>query len=136
MIALTSGSCRITRPPRAASARRRGAARQAVAGEHACAEPASTTRPPSSTITSCRAGDGGGRWLTTSTVRRARTPRASAGSVPAEIAVDGVRRLVEDEHLRIAEQRARERDPLALPARQPHAVVAEARRASRRAACG
>jgi hypothetical protein len=37
-------------------------------------------------------------------------------------------RLVEDEHLRIAEQRPRERDPLALPARQPHAVVAQARR--------
>ncbi len=60
-------------------------------------------------------------------VRPCSSRRSAALDLPLGADVDRARRLVEDQDARVGEQRARERDELALAEREPRAALAELR---------
>ena len=74
-----------------------------------------------------RARGPSGRWVISSTVR---SPDAASTSSISRSAVGSVEmrgRLVQHQHRRVGEQRARERDPLPLPARELATLLADER---------
>ena len=129
MIALTRGSCRITRPPRAASERRRGAARRGR--RRRARAPPSRSRPRARRRARSRPARPPPRlrrWLTTRTVR----PRPNSASVrwirlaemPSTAFVASSRTSTSGSRSSARASAIRWR----CAARQTHAVVAEARR--------
>ena len=63
----------------------------------------------------------------TTTVRPAAEPGDGLGDRRLGVGIEVGGRLVEDDEVGVAEERARDRDPLALAAAQPDAVLADRR---------
>ena len=119
-----------SRGPLSASARaargratRRG--RPAPAARRAC--PRSATRPPSSTRIWSASFTAATRCEIRIDVRPARIGRRRVRIVALGLGVDRRQRVVEDQDLRVGGQRARQRHPLPLAARQRDAALADQR---------
>ena len=99
----------------------------AVRASSSACVPISTMRPPSSTTMRSASSMVDSRCAMTIVVR----PRISVSSAACTWRSDSEssarRRLVEDQDRRVLEDRARDRDALALAAGQPHAVLADDR---------
>ena len=91
------------------------------------AGPFSTMRPSRSTTARSATRIVESRWPAISTVRPATAGPQGRDEVALGLGVDGRHRVVEDDHARLCDQRARERDALALTAREVDAALADQR---------
>ena len=108
--------------------RLRTAARTAPPRPSSCAgAPSSTITPPSSTTARSATRIVERRWLETSTVRPATAGRRFCDEVALRLGVDRRHRVVEHEHARTCDERAREGDALALAAGEVDASLADQR---------
>ena len=83
--------------------------------------------PPSSTTISSASAIVDSRWAMISVVRPAISSREGAADLALGRRVDRRRRVVEDQDARVRDDRARDRDALALAARERQAALADAR---------
>ena len=107
--------------------RRRATCRGRARASSSSCVPCSTITPCSSTTIRSASRIVERRCAMMNAVRPCEQAAERALDLPLGADVDGARRLVEDQDARVGEQRARERDELALAEREPRAALAELR---------
>ena len=118
---------RAPRTPARAARARRSRGRPGSSSSSSSCVPRATMRPRSRTTSSSASAIVESRWATISVVRpfiASRSPRRMRASVRR---VDGRGGVVEDEDPRVEDERPRDRDPLALSARERDPALADHR---------
>ncbi len=104
---------------------RTGRRRRPSPASRSAGRPSSTRRPSSSTTARSASASVESRCAATSTVRPSTAGRRRDDQVVLGVGVDGRQRIVEHDHPGAGDERAGERDPLALAAREVHAALAD-----------